>query len=139
MMTLLFWDIDGTLLTTGRAGIFAWEDACREVTGCAVSFHAFKTDGLTDHQIAQRIVAQTGGEAADALERKRVCHFLGSFSGIRVEVVGRAMGDDTGQTTALTDHRRDCSRPTHSMQRKVSGMASRRARSMSSPHRVHDP
>ena len=65
MMTLLFWDIDGTLLTTGRAGIFAWEDACREVTGCAVSFHAFKTDGLTDHQIAQRIVAQTGGEAAD--------------------------------------------------------------------------
>ena len=49
------------------------------------------------------------------------------------------MRDGTGRTTALTNQRRDCSRPTHGMQRKVSGMASRRARSMSSPHRVHDP
>ena len=30
MMLALCWDIDGTLLTTGRAGIFAWEDAVRE-------------------------------------------------------------------------------------------------------------
>ena len=28
---LVFWDIDGTLLTTGRAGIFAWQEALREV------------------------------------------------------------------------------------------------------------
>ena len=24
-MTVLFWDIDGTLLTTGKAGVPAWE------------------------------------------------------------------------------------------------------------------
>ena len=31
-MTVLFWDIDGTLLTTARAGVFAWEEAVRELT-----------------------------------------------------------------------------------------------------------
>jgi phosphoglycolate phosphatase-like HAD superfamily hydrolase len=57
-MIFVFWDIDGTLLTTGRAGIFAWEDACREVTGHALDFQTLKTDGLTDHQVALRIFEQ---------------------------------------------------------------------------------
>ena len=30
---VLFWDIDGTLLTTGKAGVPAWDTAVREVTG----------------------------------------------------------------------------------------------------------
>ena len=30
---LLLWDIDGTLLTTARAGIAAWEQALYEVSG----------------------------------------------------------------------------------------------------------
>lgn len=53
----LFWDIDGTLLTTARAGIFAWEDAVREVTGRSVSLHTMHTAGLTDVEIAQQILA----------------------------------------------------------------------------------
>jgi phosphoglycolate phosphatase len=59
-MIVVFWDIDGTLLTTGRAGIFAWEDACLEVTGHALDFRTLKTDGLTDHQVALRIFEQVG-------------------------------------------------------------------------------
>jgi phosphoglycolate phosphatase-like HAD superfamily hydrolase len=59
-MIVVFWDIDGTLLTTGRAGIFAWEDACREVTGHEIDFQALKTDGLTDHQVAAAILAHAG-------------------------------------------------------------------------------
>ena len=59
-MIVVFWDIDGTLLTTGRAGIFAWEDACREVTGHDIDFQALKTDGLTDHQVAAAILAHAG-------------------------------------------------------------------------------
>ena len=31
MTTALFWDIDGTLLTTMKAGVFALEEACRSV------------------------------------------------------------------------------------------------------------
>ena len=69
-MIVVFWDIDGTLLTTGRAGIFAWEDACREITGHALDFSSLKTDGLTDHQVALAIFKQAGRPPDDeALER----------------------------------------------------------------------
>ena len=34
-MTVLFWDIDGTLLTTAKGGVPAWEQAVREVTNQA--------------------------------------------------------------------------------------------------------
>ena len=37
MTTVIFWDIDGTLLTTARAGIHAWEDAVAERTGKAAA------------------------------------------------------------------------------------------------------
>lgn len=59
-MTILFWDIDGTLLTTGRAGLLAWDDACTAITGHALEFKTLRTDGLTDHQIAMRIMEQAG-------------------------------------------------------------------------------
>ncbi len=56
-MTILFWDIDGTLLTTGRAGIFAWEEAVRDATGRTIDLGSLKTAGLTDYQIAMRLLA----------------------------------------------------------------------------------
>src|SRR5687767_13843723 len=51
-MIVLFWDIDGTLLTTGRAGVPAWEDAVREVVGHDFELSRFRIAGLTDYQIA---------------------------------------------------------------------------------------
>lgn len=47
----LFWDIDGTLLVTGRAGMIAWERAFAVESGGA-GFPSVRPDGLTDHQIA---------------------------------------------------------------------------------------
>ncbi|MCC7035369.1 MAG: HAD family hydrolase [Acidobacteria bacterium] len=47
----LFWDIDGTLLVTGRAGMMAWERAFAAFTG-GRAFPTVRPDGLTDHQIA---------------------------------------------------------------------------------------
>jgi len=32
-MIVLFWDIDGTLLTTAKGGMFAWDDGVKEITG----------------------------------------------------------------------------------------------------------
>ncbi len=55
----LFWDIDGTLLVTGRAGMIAWEEAFASVSG-GRAFPAVRPDGLTDHQIAAWLL---GGEA----------------------------------------------------------------------------
>jgi phosphoglycolate phosphatase-like HAD superfamily hydrolase len=52
-MTVLFWDIDGTLITTRRAGMFAWNDSVRELTGRELDLRTeWRTAGLTDYQIA---------------------------------------------------------------------------------------
>jgi phosphoglycolate phosphatase-like HAD superfamily hydrolase len=53
-MTILFWDIDGTLLTTGKAGVPAWEEAVKEVVGRDFELSKFRIAGLTDYQIAVR-------------------------------------------------------------------------------------
>ena len=65
-MIVLFWDLDGTLLSTGRAGLLAWAEACRQVTGHALDLQALATDGLTDHQVATRILEQAAHPVSDA-------------------------------------------------------------------------
>jgi len=71
-MTVLFWDIDGTLLTTARAGVFAWEDAVRELTGREFEFVSMRIAGLTDFQIAERTFQTLGVEADEAFLRRFV-------------------------------------------------------------------
>jgi phosphoglycolate phosphatase-like HAD superfamily hydrolase len=61
-MIVLFWDIDGTLLSTGRAGIFAWNDSARELTGHDFDLTALRTAGMTDHQIAVKTLEMLGVE-----------------------------------------------------------------------------
>ncbi len=62
MTVHVFWDIDGTLLTTARAGIFALEDAAIEVLGVEVDFSTMKTAGLTDAEIAIEVCRAHGRE-----------------------------------------------------------------------------
>ncbi len=58
---MLFWDIDGTLLTTDRAGMVAWNQAVKELTGHDFDLKtAIRTPGFTDHQIADRTYAFLG-------------------------------------------------------------------------------
>jgi phosphoglycolate phosphatase-like HAD superfamily hydrolase len=59
-MTILFWDIDGTLLTTGKAGVPAWEQAVRETTGKDFQLSSIRVPGLTDYQIAVRTFEMVG-------------------------------------------------------------------------------
>ena len=55
-MKVLFWDIDGTLLTTKRAGVFALEAAAAEIIGTPLDLSELNTAGLTDRQIAANIL-----------------------------------------------------------------------------------
>jgi phosphoglycolate phosphatase-like HAD superfamily hydrolase len=71
-MTVLFWDIDGTLLTTAKAGVFAWQDAVRELTGREFELIKMRIAGLTDYQIAQRTFETLGIEADEAFLRRFV-------------------------------------------------------------------
>ena len=54
----VFWDLDGTLLVTGRAGMIAWERAFSAATG-GRAFPTVRPDGLTDHQIAAWLLGYT--------------------------------------------------------------------------------
>jgi phosphoglycolate phosphatase len=56
----LFWDIDGTLLLTARAGVFALEEASEEVLGQRVDLATMQTAGLTDFEIAQAVCSANG-------------------------------------------------------------------------------
>ena len=71
-MTVLFWDIDGTLLTTGKAGVPAWEAAVRDVTGRDFELSSIRVAGLTDYQIAVRTFEILGVEADDTTVRTMV-------------------------------------------------------------------
>ena len=71
-MTVLFWDIDGTLLTTAKAGVFAWEDAVRELTGREFELVSMRIAGMTDFQIANRTFETLGIEADAAFLRRFV-------------------------------------------------------------------
>jgi phosphoglycolate phosphatase len=63
--TVVCWDIDGTLLTTARAGILAVEDAVREVCGVDADFGGLRTSGLTDAEVTA-LAAEVGtGERVD--------------------------------------------------------------------------
>lgn len=64
MTTFLLWDIDGTLLTTGRAGIFAWEDAAMAIIGRKIDLSSFQAAGMTDVEIAGKIIREFDGPTA---------------------------------------------------------------------------
>jgi phosphoglycolate phosphatase len=64
---VLFWDIDGTLLTTARAGVFALEDALHEVTSTRIELPSLPTSGFTDHAVAQAVFDYAGVDAGDDL------------------------------------------------------------------------
>jgi phosphoglycolate phosphatase-like HAD superfamily hydrolase len=61
--TALFWDIDGTLLTTARAGVFSLEDALEQVSGVRVELTDTVTAGLTDYAIAENALRSVGHPA----------------------------------------------------------------------------
>jgi phosphoglycolate phosphatase len=69
MTTFVFWDIDGTLLTTARAGIFAWEEAAEEVLGRRIEMAKMQTAGMTDAEIALTLAEACGGNDPQAPAR----------------------------------------------------------------------
>ncbi|MBI3048987.1 MAG: HAD family hydrolase [Acidobacteria bacterium] len=70
-MTVLFWDIDGTLITTRRAGMYAWSDSVKELTGRQFDLKVeVRTAGLTDYQIAAKTFELLGiAPDADLIEQ----------------------------------------------------------------------
>ena len=74
-MIIVFWDIDGTLLTTGRAGVPAWEQAVRETTGKDFDLSSIRVPGLTDYQIAVRTFEIVGVPVTGDLLKRMVARY----------------------------------------------------------------
>jgi phosphoglycolate phosphatase len=60
-LNILFWDIDGTLIRTAKAGLYAFEQATAEMWGKTVDFEHIKTAGMTDYYIATQIIQAVVG------------------------------------------------------------------------------
>jgi phosphoglycolate phosphatase len=67
--TYLFWDIDGTLLLTARAGVIALEEAAQEALGRPIDLSTTVTAGLTDAEICLAIADGDAARAAHMLRR----------------------------------------------------------------------
>jgi phosphoglycolate phosphatase-like HAD superfamily hydrolase len=74
-MIALFWDIDGTLLTTGKAGVPAWEMAVREIVQRDFELASFRVAGLTDYQIAVRTFEMLDVDADESTIRRMVARY----------------------------------------------------------------
>jgi phosphoglycolate phosphatase-like HAD superfamily hydrolase len=74
-MTILFWDIDGTLLTTGKAGVPAWESAVRETIGQDFQLSSIRVPGLTDFQIAARTFEMLGVAGSGGVLERMVTRY----------------------------------------------------------------
>jgi phosphoglycolate phosphatase-like HAD superfamily hydrolase len=72
---ILFWDLDGTLLTTARAGIYAFEDALREVCGVDADLQELFTSGLTDAEVAALCLEAAGHDAEKQTVEAVLCAY----------------------------------------------------------------
>ncbi len=99
-MIVLFWDIDGTLLTTARAGVFAWEDSVRELTGRDFDLSVIRTAGMTDYQIAVRTLETLGvGVTADNVRR-----LLGRYEELLPSSLPRRQGRVLDNVREILEH-----------------------------------
>jgi phosphoglycolate phosphatase-like HAD superfamily hydrolase len=55
-LNILFWDIDGTLIRTAKAGLFAFQQAAAELWSKPFSFDKIEAAGMTDNYIAAQII-----------------------------------------------------------------------------------
>lgn len=91
MSSVVFWDLDGTLLTTDRAGVAALEDASEHVLGRRADLSGMKTAGMTDREIAAVVVAHAIGAQDDALAAAFLQHYAAALPDRLEQRRGRVM------------------------------------------------
>ena len=71
-MDIFFWDIDGTLIRTDKAGLYAFEQAVRELWSSPVDYRQIHSAGMTDYSIARQIIESIAGRPASYQEVKEL-------------------------------------------------------------------
>lgn len=79
-LNILFWDIDGTLIKTSKAGLYAFNQAAQELWGSTVDFDNIQAAGMTDNYIAQQVIRSITHREPTSSEISALCcryeHFL---------------------------------------------------------------
>lgn len=88
-MDVIFWDIDGTLIRTGRAGLYAFQAATAELWGDSVDLAQINAAGMTDHSIAGEIVAAMTGRPPTSAEARQLA---GRYEQLLAEHLARREG-----------------------------------------------
>lgn len=78
-MRILFWDIDGTLLKTAKAGLYAFEQVIQEFFSMPFDFSTINTAGMTDYYIAHQVI-----ELATKRQptQQEISHFIARYEEI---------------------------------------------------------
>lgn len=99
---VLYWDIDGTLLTTARAGVPALEDGAEVVLGFRPDLSGMRTAGLTDRMIARRILVEAGREPDDEAEARLLAAYTAALPARLEHKRGRVLPGVAHALEALT-------------------------------------
>ncbi len=88
-MDIFFWDIDGTLIRTDKAGLYAFEQAVRELWDSPVDFRQIHSAGMTDYSIARQIIEVIAARPASHQEVKNL---TGRYEELLLEHLGQREG-----------------------------------------------
>lgn len=91
-MRILFWDIDGTLLKTAKAGLYAFEEVIQETFHTPFDFSTIKAAGMTDYYIAHQVIEHATGREPVLSE---ICHLIARYE----EVLPRHLALRQGHLT----------------------------------------
>lgn len=80
MIRIILWDIDGTLVHTGRAGEIALLNTFACLFGFETSLHDVDYKGRTDRQIARNLLAKHGFPVNDSTEANFVQTYLAELA-----------------------------------------------------------
>jgi phosphoglycolate phosphatase len=90
-VVIVYWDIDGTLLTTGRQGIAAWEGALEEVLGRRLDLSGYDSAGKTDKAIARELIAMIDTAHDHGVEQAVVASYVRELPRVIDPSIGGAL------------------------------------------------
>lgn len=74
-MNIFYWDIDGTLIKTSRAGLYAISEAAEKIWGQAAEFDSIQTAGMTDNYICREVIKSLAGREPSNQEVADLCRY----------------------------------------------------------------
>ena len=89
VLDIIFWDIDGTLIRTGKAGLFAFQSAAAELGLNQVDLRQIQAAGMTDYSIAGQIIAAVTGQPAT---HEEITALTGRYEDLLPEYLARHEG-----------------------------------------------